>query len=211
MAAFRPKAGRAFTLIELLIVVAIIAILAAIAVPNFLEAQVRAKVSRLKADMRSICVAIESYRVDHTAYPADPWPYALNVITTPVSYITAIPKDDFARKASVNWGYPPLDSWYINKEDGYSPSETDGRSAVDGWDLWDPPRQNFAYGLISPGPDILWEWDRRDNYPDGRYVGDALYYDGTNGTVSQGDMIVYGPGNVYNPEPPILGRAASSP
>ncbi len=62
---------KGFTLIELLIVVAIIAILAAIAVPNFLEAQVRAKVSRVKADQRSLATALESYYVDTNAYPAN--------------------------------------------------------------------------------------------------------------------------------------------
>jgi prepilin-type N-terminal cleavage/methylation domain-containing protein len=60
---------KGFTLIELLIVVAIIAILAAIAVPNFLEAQVRAKVSRCKSDLRSMATAIESYYVDNNTYP----------------------------------------------------------------------------------------------------------------------------------------------
>lgn len=60
---------KGFTLIELLIVVAIIAILAAIAVPNFLEAQTRAKVSRVKNDLRAISTAAESYRVDNNAYP----------------------------------------------------------------------------------------------------------------------------------------------
>jgi len=59
----------AFTLIELLIVVAIIAILAAIAVPNFLEAQTRAKVARVNSDLRSLATAIEAYRVDHNRYP----------------------------------------------------------------------------------------------------------------------------------------------
>jgi prepilin-type N-terminal cleavage/methylation domain-containing protein len=61
---------KGFTLIELLIVVAIIAILAAIAVPNFLEAQVRAKVSRAKSDLRSLATALESYYVDNNNYPA---------------------------------------------------------------------------------------------------------------------------------------------
>lgn len=59
-----------FTLIELLIVVAIIAILAAIAVPNFLEAQTRSKVSRVRADQRSLATAIEAYYVDNNSYPA---------------------------------------------------------------------------------------------------------------------------------------------
>lgn len=61
---------KGFTLIELLIVVAIIAILAAIAVPNFLEAQVRSKASRVKSDLRSLATAVESYYVDNNSYPA---------------------------------------------------------------------------------------------------------------------------------------------
>ena len=60
---------KGFTLIELLIVVAIIAILAAIAVPNFLEAQVRSKISRAKADMRTLATAVESYVVDNNQPP----------------------------------------------------------------------------------------------------------------------------------------------
>jgi prepilin-type N-terminal cleavage/methylation domain-containing protein len=63
------KKVSAFTLIELLIVVAIIAILAAIAVPNFLEAQTRAKASRAKSDLRTIITGLESYAVDNNKYP----------------------------------------------------------------------------------------------------------------------------------------------
>ncbi|HPO08766.1 MAG TPA: prepilin-type N-terminal cleavage/methylation domain-containing protein, partial [bacterium] len=60
---------RAFTLIELLIVVAIIGILAAIAVPNFINAQERAKVGRARSDVRSIVNALEMYRLDNNNYP----------------------------------------------------------------------------------------------------------------------------------------------
>ncbi len=101
------KRGAGFTLIELLIVVAIIAILAAIAVPNFLEAQTRAKVSRAKADMRTLATGLEAYYVDHNAYipndegvrggiplglmlPALPDSRVyINALSTPVAYLTS--------------------------------------------------------------------------------------------------------------------------
>jgi len=59
---------KGFTLIELLIVVAIIGILAAIAVPNFLNAQVRAKVARAESEIRSLKNSLESFFIDNNSY-----------------------------------------------------------------------------------------------------------------------------------------------
>ncbi|MCA9445585.1 MAG: prepilin-type N-terminal cleavage/methylation domain-containing protein [Candidatus Omnitrophica bacterium] len=58
------KHARGFTLIELLIVIAIILILIAIALPNFLDAQARAKVARERSDIKTLATAIESLRID---------------------------------------------------------------------------------------------------------------------------------------------------
>ncbi len=66
----RKNNGRkGFTLIELMIVIAIIIILAAIAIPNYLRMTERAKRSRVAGDFAAIATALESYSVDWGKYP----------------------------------------------------------------------------------------------------------------------------------------------
>jgi len=177
-----------FTLIELLIVVAIIAILAAIAVPNFLEAQGRSKISRAKADMRTLIVGVEAYRTDNNALP----PASLAnrrtritifqrwaKLTTPIAYVTSVPFDPFfayaSREIPALWGGPVYEYFEREHSDLTTPP-------------WGPdPEQIYAlYFTKSFGP------DRRNNDVRGTQYYTHVHYDSTNGTVSDGDIIRFG-------------------
>src|SRR5258706_13433818 len=65
----RHRKGKGFTLVELLVVLAIIGIILAMGIPSLMNALQRAKQKRSMADMRGIATAIESYAIDYRNYP----------------------------------------------------------------------------------------------------------------------------------------------
>ncbi len=66
-----PRLGeRGFTLVELMVVVAIIALLAAIVIPNYVHARAQAAVSQSEANIKQIATSLELYYADMQAYPA---------------------------------------------------------------------------------------------------------------------------------------------
>lgn len=64
----RPESG--FTLIEILVVVVIIGILAAVVVPQFMDEPDRARAVKARQDIQAIETALKMYRLDNHAYPS---------------------------------------------------------------------------------------------------------------------------------------------
>ncbi len=98
-----------FTLIELMIVVAIIGILAAIAIPNFLRFQLKAKSSEGKVNLAAIRTAEESYFAEYGGYvSSEPSPQATaaNLKTNFVHYL--------AGKGFDQVGWQPEGDVYFN-------------------------------------------------------------------------------------------------
>jgi len=62
---------KAFTLVEILIVVAIIALIAAVAIPNMLRARIEANDASAQATLKAISTAIENYASIYSSYPTN--------------------------------------------------------------------------------------------------------------------------------------------
>ena len=67
----KAKFQRAFTLAEILIVVAVIALIAAIAIPNMVKARALANDSMAESTLTAVAKVMEQYRVSHDSYPTE--------------------------------------------------------------------------------------------------------------------------------------------
>jgi len=96
------RSRRGFTLIEMIIVISIIAILVAIAVPIYTQHLRRAKEAVLKEDLYSMRSSIDQYTQDKNKAPQQ-----LDDLVT-AGYLHAIPKDPFTNSS---------DTWQVVSED----------------------------------------------------------------------------------------------
>ncbi len=178
-----------FTLIELLIVVAIIGILAAIAVPNFINAQVRAKVARGQSDMRSLQLALETYRLDNNMYPPTPSTAGnlrfarLARLTSPVAYMSSVPLDPFRD------GIDPTGQGVFVPEDSayplWDPDYANGNRMNGNTFRWIPSQNNKKGGFVLHGAMPDTDYEAAEGMP-------LHFYDQSNGVISSGDHYVFG-------------------
>ncbi len=133
----KPTRNGGFTLIEIMIVVVILAILAAIVVPRVMNAPERARVTRAKTDIQSIVSALQMYKLDNFIYPTTQQGLQALVAkpdTSPIppnwhQYLSKIPRDP--------WGHPYK----------YLYPGTHGES----FDVWtDGPADNASGGINNP-------------------------------------------------------------
>lgn len=170
--------GKAFTLIELLIVIAIILILIGIALPNFLEAQMRAKVVAFRGDARTIAIAEESYFLDHKTYTNDGIYLAYVQLTSPIKYLSSIPSDPFGDFRNQSGNLIPGNKAYTIGT---------GNVKIPFSDTIDFQRDIFI--IVGAGPDDMDSSGSINFFPHPPEDGPKfISYSPTNGTSSVGDL-----------------------
>ena len=137
--------SRGFTLVELLIVIAIIGVLTTLLMANFIGVRQRARDAQRKSDVRQIQAALELYRSDQGSYPSS-LPDCKGQLASPdgtVVYMRSVPCDPlypnyyyggkyfFSSDSGCDSGFPPQTGYHIrvcleNKNDKEGKSESFG-------------------------------------------------------------------------------------
>ena len=210
------------TLIELMIVVAILAVLTAIGWPNFVQARTRTKVSVTKNNLRLLDHALGAYRTDHGFFPpgrptpgVDPFGvfsvYALSGLTTPIAYVSG----EALRNSFGNLRVPePKVSAPTLAGDSYRPLPSPQPSLLYFHYLkFAALRRNAAlaanaFAVISSGPDredslsVFYPFPAQLPSEASRFGVSSIHdtiYDPTNGSISGGDISRWGGEIVVEP------------
>ena len=101
-----PRAQeRGFTLIELMIVVSIIAILAGILIPNFVNARAQAMTAACESNLRSIATAAELFFADQQVYPSSGNVSVALFTANGTAYLNNVPTDPAAPTAGAQYTF----------------------------------------------------------------------------------------------------------
>ena len=116
---------RGFTLVELMIVIAIIAILAAILIPNFLHARAQAATSGCEGNVKMIATGLEEYAVDHNGSYGPGGTVTSTLLGTP--YLGITPLDPVnGSMYSVNTATGSYGSYIVSDSGGHDTTTTGG-------------------------------------------------------------------------------------
>jgi prepilin-type N-terminal cleavage/methylation domain-containing protein len=142
----RRRSG-GFTLIELMIVIAIIAILAAILVPNFIRARAQGQLTACKSNLKNIGTALEMYSTDWSGK----YPNAGTAVLTP-NYLKSVPECPATSSNTYTATFGPGAALNVSSYDDYYYVECTGQNHDAVSVTGNYPAYNGIQGLIERAP-----------------------------------------------------------
>ncbi len=146
------KGQRGFTLIEMMVVVAIIAILAALLIPNFSRARAQAQTATCISNLKTIGTALELYYTDHQYYPTA----TMQAIDKSYLQGAGSPLNGYLAQVPID----PASGGVGNYE--FSTESTTGNNGVAGYQIWCPGTHDPAT-LQGVAPGTAFKYLRYDN------------------------------------------------
>jgi general secretion pathway protein G len=134
---FRRGARRAFTLIELLLVMVILVVLASVVVPKFTSRSEQARLTAAKTDLTNLETALDAFEIDNGRYPTTEEGLSALVVAPSDAtgwhgpYIKLVPNDPWG--TPYNYQYPGAHQQSGFDLYSYGPDKREGNDDITNW------------------------------------------------------------------------------